>query len=89
MGVAGYIRASVHVCTPESGPCCKTAGVVVKEAIEAQALAAGVISARPRRTPEEIERRVKEIAERVAALPILDTRSDDEILGYNEHGVWN
>lgn len=67
----------------------KTADVVVKEAIEAQALAAGVISARPRRTPEEIERRVKEIAERVSALPILDTRSDDEILGYNEHGVWN
>ena len=29
---------------------------------------------------------IKAIQDRVAALPILDTRSDDEILGYNEHG---
>ena len=67
----------------------KTPDDIVKEAIEARALAAGVMLPRQRRAPEEIERRVKEIAERVAALPLLDTRTDDEILGYNEHGVWN
>lgn len=67
----------------------KTPDAVVKEAVEAQAVAAGVAVTRKRRTPEEIELRVKEIAERVAALPLLDTRSDDEILGYNEHGTWN
>ncbi len=28
-----------------------------------------------------------EIANRVAALPVLDNRSDDEILGYDENGL--
>ena len=27
------------------------------------------------------------IAERAAALPVLDMRPDDEILGYDEHGL--
>jgi hypothetical protein len=84
--IPSEVEQLAHLVAIKTG---KTADVVVKEAIEAQALAAGVILARPRRTPEEIERRVKEIAERVSALPILDTRNDDEILGYNEHGVWN
>ena len=30
---------------------------------------------------------MKAIADLIAALPELDTRTDDEILGYNEHGV--
>jgi len=29
---------------------------------------------------------MKAIADRVSALPMLDRRSEDEILGYNEHG---
>ena len=29
---------------------------------------------------------MKEFANRIAALPILDDRSDDEILGYNAEG---
>lgn len=29
---------------------------------------------------------VAEIQERIAALPVLDDRSDDEVLGYNEFG---
>ncbi len=29
---------------------------------------------------------IRALQDRVAALPTLDTRSDDEILGYNEHG---
>ena len=28
-----------------------------------------------------------EIAERCAALPVLDSRTPDEILGYDEHGL--
>jgi antitoxin VapB len=38
----------------------------------------------------ERERRIaamKEIAARVAALPVLDDRPADEILGYDEHGL--
>ena len=31
---------------------------------------------------------MKAIADRVSALPVLDNRSEDEILGYNEHGVF-
>ena len=30
---------------------------------------------------------VMEIGRRCAALPVLDPRSADEIIGYNEHGV--
>jgi antitoxin VapB len=31
--------------------------------------------------------RLHEIIRRVDALPVLDTRTEDEILGYNEHGL--
>jgi antitoxin VapB len=65
----------------------KTPDDVVKEAIEARALVAGISVARPRRSPKEVERRIKEIAERVTALLVLDDRSADEIIGYNEFGV--
>ena len=41
----------------------------------------------PRRgSEEEIVRRVREISERVSRLPVLDDRSPDEIIGYNEQG---
>lgn len=61
----------------------KTPDAVVKEAVEARAEALGVSTAR--RRPFD-EAKVRAIIERVSALPILDTRSDDEVLGYNEHG---
>jgi antitoxin VapB len=49
---------------------------------------------RERRKPRhgdraEIERRIDEIVERYNRLPLLDERSDDEILGYNEQGVFD
>jgi antitoxin VapB len=45
---------------------------------------------RPRR--EDIERRLRridEIVREVKQLPVLDDRSPDEILGYNEHGLFD
>jgi antitoxin VapB len=36
-----------------------------------------------RQLADELDR----IALRCASLPLLDTRSDDEILGYDEHGL--
>ncbi len=33
--------------------------------------------------------RIKEITARVAAMPNLDTRSEDEILGYNDQGLFD
>ncbi len=38
---------------------------------------------------EDVRRRkaaIREIQERIAAMPVLDARSDEEIIGYNEHG---
>ena len=40
---------------------------------------------RPRTLIEELD----EIALRCAALPVLDDSSEDEILGYNEHGLFD
>ncbi len=67
---------------------------VVKEAIEASAAAAGVKAEQPEAGAslllcrEELLARMNEITTRVARLPVLDTRSEDEILGYDEHGVF-
>lgn len=63
----------------------KTPEAIVKEAVEARAAEVGVTTAR--RRPFD-EARVRSIIDRVSALPLLDTRSDDEILGYNERGAW-
>ena len=35
---------------------------------------------------EEFHRRIQEIVDEVKQLPVLDDRSDDEIIGYNEQG---
>ena len=42
-------------------------------------------------TPEQLAklRRIEAICKEAAALPILDTRTDDEILGYNERGTFD
>jgi len=36
---------------------------------------------------EERRRRILEIARQTAALPVLDDRPADQILGYDEHGL--
>jgi antitoxin VapB len=42
---------------------------------------------KPRRDEKEkFHRDIEEIVQRVKRLPVLDQRTDDEILGYNEHG---
>jgi antitoxin VapB len=42
-----------------------------------------------RRTPEEKYRRAKALIDDISKLPVLDSRSADEILGFNEHGVFD
>jgi antitoxin VapB len=42
--------------------------------------------AREREAARKMER-IREIQEHFASLPILDDRSDDEILGYDENGL--
>jgi antitoxin VapB len=39
------------------------------------------------RRHEVVKAKLEEIVRRVHALPILDTRSEDEILGYDENGM--
>ena len=40
-----------------------------------------------RRRPRSLRDDLREIGRRCAALPTIDERSADEILGYDEHGV--
>jgi antitoxin VapB len=40
-----------------------------------------------RRRPRSLREDLREIGRRCAALPTLDDRPADEILGYDEHGV--
>jgi antitoxin VapB len=49
---------------------------------------------RERRKPsrhdyDAFKRGIDEIVERVSRLPVLDDRTDDEILGYNEQGLFD
>ena len=38
-------------------------------------------------TPDGVRAEIKRIQARVAAAPVLDDRTDDEILGYDENGL--
>jgi antitoxin VapB len=61
---------------------------IVKEAIAAKAEAAGVsMPARKRLAGQDLIDRMTAISDQCAALPILDPRSADEIIGYDEFGV--
>ena len=63
----------------------KTLDDILKEAVEARAHAAGVATPPKRRGFDEA--RVKAIIARVSALPLLDDRTADDIIGYDEFGV--
>lgn len=43
---------------------------------------------RKRRDPEALAERLLAIGRECAALPDYDTRSPDEIIGYDEKGMW-
>lgn len=40
-----------------------------------------------RRDPDRMMEAIREIQERVAKLPVLDDRTPDELLGYDENGL--
>lgn len=45
---------------------------------------------RPRRSDKEaFHRRIQAIVDEVKKLPVLDDRSPDEIIGYNDRGVFD
>ena len=65
----------------------KTPATVVHESVEATARAAGVVQSRSKLSRDELIARMKAIADRSAARPVLDDRTPDEIIGYDEFGV--
>jgi antitoxin VapB len=65
----------------------KTPEGVLREAVEERARAAGISVEKPKRSPDEVLRRLREISDRCAALPLLDPRTPDEIIGYDEFGI--
>ena len=78
---------TLHIKNPEADRLARELAEVTGEPVE-DAVANALRDQLARK--KEIARKlaaIREIQERVAALPILDPRSDDEILGYNEHGV--
>jgi antitoxin VapB len=61
--------------------------VVVREAIAAKAEAVGVPNGGKHRGKRLDFGRLNTLIARSAARPLLDARSADEIIGYNEHGL--
>lgn len=44
---------------------------------------------RPPVDPAERRRILQEMQQRISQMPVLDPRSDDEIIGYNEDGLFD
>jgi antitoxin VapB len=66
----------------------KSVAAIVRDAIEASAREPGLLIARPSwLSPAKRRQRLLEISERSAARPILDPRTPDEILGYDDRGL--
>jgi antitoxin VapB len=42
---------------------------------------------RVRTKQDDFTERIRRLQDEIAALPIVDSRSPDEIIGYNEHGL--
>jgi antitoxin VapB len=74
----------------------KRTGLSITEAVhqaaeeKLRAMAADHKARLARMTPAQQEklRRIEEICKHAAALPIFDRRTPDEIIGYDEKGIW-
>lgn len=61
-------------------------GETITEAIQ-RSLQERMDRLRRRRREKQVSESIAEILRRVDSLPTLDTRPEDEILGYDEHGL--
>jgi antitoxin VapB len=61
-------------------------GETITEAIQ-QSLQERMDRLRRRRREKQVSESIAEMLRRVDSLPTLDTRPEDEILGYDEHGL--
>jgi antitoxin VapB len=82
---------TLHIRNPEADQLARKLAARLNSSVTdavIDALRARLANAEPH--PDSVEARlarVREIQERVAALPVLDHRSADEILGYDENGL--
>lgn len=64
----------------------RVAGESLTEAVT-KALRERLLRETGRREPRDVIALIHEIQDEIAKLPVLDPRSPDEILGYDEHGL--
>jgi antitoxin VapB len=86
---------AIHIQDPETDRLARELSAVTGETIT-QAVNASlrdrlrsVVPEEPTKFEEEYIAAIEEIVQRLNALPVLDTRTEDEILGYNEHGFFD
>jgi antitoxin VapB len=65
----------------------KSPDQVVREAVEASARAVGVVPVKSKLSREELIAGMRAISDRCAALPVMDDRTPDQIIGYDERGL--
>lgn len=68
----------------------KTTEQILREALELRVQQLGIEQTRPklRKSPDEIKSGLRAIAAHCSALPVYDARSADEILDYDENGLF-
>ena len=59
----------------------------IERAIEDSARAANIPAPQRKLSKEELVRRMEEISARCAARPIVDPRSPNELIGYDDYGL--
>ena len=65
----------------------QTLDAILKEALEARAREAGIALPDRARRRSFNEPKIIDLIERTAALPVLDARTPEEIIGYDEFGL--
>lgn len=64
----------------------KTPDAIIRQALEERARESGLaVTAEPRRKPSF--ERMMEISDRCSKLPVLDDRTPEDIIGYDEFGL--
>jgi antitoxin VapB len=83
---------ALHIQDPETDKLARelsaATGETITQAVN-QALRDRLRTVSPARSEAEYIARITAITDRLAKLPVLDNRTADEIIGYNEHGFFD
>ena len=83
---------AIHIQDPETDRLARELSAVTGETITQAvnlALRDRLRAVAPAQSEAEYIERIEAIVSRLAKLPLLDTRTPDEIIGYNEHGFFD